>query len=106
MHPVEFLQAWYQAQSDGHWERTHGITIESLDNPGWLVTIDLEGTRLANREMAPLQRDVSAQDWLVCEVSHQRFCGQGDPGKLLGILRIFQTWVETGSPPASWDPDH
>lgn len=98
MHPVEFLQAWYQSHSDGQWERSHGVTIESLDNPGWLVTIDLEGTPLADRPMEMFQREVSPGDWLVCEVSRNRFRGQGDPAKLIQILRVFQNWVESPHP--------
>ena len=95
MEPVDFLQAWYLAQSNGHWEQSRGVTIESLDNPGWLVTIDLEGTRLEGRVMRTVARDASKRDWLLCEVNRNRFRGQGDPGKLLAILRVFQEWAES-----------
>jgi hypothetical protein len=94
MHPVEFLQTWFQAQSDGEWEQSHGVTIETLDDPGWLVTIDLDGTPLENRSMPAIERDISKLDWLVCEVDRNRFRGQGDPGKLLSILETFQRWAE------------
>jgi hypothetical protein len=97
MHPVEFLQAWYRAQTNGDWERSHGITIESLDNPGWLVNIDLDGTPLENQAMPTIQLETSARDWLLCEVDRKRFCGQGDPAKLLPILQIFQTWAQTAA---------
>jgi hypothetical protein len=105
MDPLQFLQAWYHsnansnanANADGHWERSHGVTIESLDNPGWLVTIDLEGTPLEKRAMPPVAMEVSKRDWLLCEVDHNRFRGQGDPEKLLPILQVFQTWAETFS---------
>ena len=97
MDPVEFLQAWYQAQSNGHWELSHGITIESLGNPGWLVTIDLDGTPLEDRAMTAIERDVSKLDWLSCGVNRKQFRGQGDPKKLQAIMRIFQTWAETES---------
>jgi hypothetical protein len=95
MPPVQFLQAWYQAQFNGHWEHSHGITIESLANPGWLVTIDLEGTPLENRAMPAVSREASKRDWLVCEVDRNQFRGQGDPEKLLEIIQIFQTWAAT-----------
>ena len=98
MQPVEFLQAWYQAHSNGHWEQSHGITIESLDSPGWLVTIDLEGTPLENHEMATVERSVSNRDWMVCEVTRKRFRGQGDPEKLGSIVQVFQAWAETAPP--------
>jgi hypothetical protein len=95
MPPVEFLQTWYRAQSNGHWECSHGITVESLNNPGWIVTIDLEGTPLENRAMPSVAREISQRDWMVCEVDHNQFRGQGDPEKLVSILEIFQAWAES-----------
>ena|SRR5579864_2452370 len=93
MNPVEFLQSWFQAQSNGEWERARGITIETLDIPAWMVTIDLAGTALAGRAMTAIQHEGSATDWLLCEVEHNQFSGQGDSRKLLVILEVFQRWV-------------
>jgi hypothetical protein len=93
MNPVEFLQSWYQAQANGEWERAHGVTIESLDTPAWMVTIDLAGTALDGRSMVVVQDERSASDWLLCEVEHNQFRGQGDSQKLLTILEIFQRWA-------------
>ena len=93
MNPVEFLQSWYQAQASGEWEHVHGVTIETLDTPGWIVTIDLTGTALDGRTMAAFQDERSAGDWLLCEVEHNQFCGQGDSQKLLAILEIFKHWA-------------
>jgi len=36
----------YRGQCDGDWEHSYGVKIETLDNPGWLVTIDLTDTTL------------------------------------------------------------
>ena len=93
MSPVEFLQSWYQAQANDEWERAHGVTIETLDTPAWMVTIDLAGTALDGRTMAAIQDERSASNWLLCEVEHNQFCGQGDSQKLLTILEIFQRWA-------------
>ena len=41
---LERLQRWYLYRCDGDWEHSFGITIETLDNPGWMVTIDLQDT--------------------------------------------------------------
>jgi len=97
MHAVEFLQAWYQVQSNGRWERAHGVTIESLETPGWIVTIDLAGTPLENHPMRAVARDLSKRDWMICEVDRNQFRGQGDPEKLLSIIQTFQTWAESES---------
>jgi immunity protein 53 of polymorphic toxin system len=91
--PIEFLQSWYLAQSNGEWQQIRGVTIESLDNPGWLVTIDLAETALDGRSMQPVRDDRSARDWMTCEVDHNQFRGQGDPLKLAAILEVFQNWA-------------
>jgi hypothetical protein len=97
MNPVEFLQSWFQAQTDGQWERVRGVTIETLDTPGWMVTIDLAGTQLDGRMMASIQKERSESDWLVCEVEQNQFRGQGDSQKLVAILDIFQHWASASS---------
>jgi hypothetical protein len=38
------LQRWYHSQSDGTWEHASGVRIETLDNPGWSLKVDLRGT--------------------------------------------------------------
>jgi Immunity protein 53 len=38
--PFDRLQVWYLAQCDGDWEHRHGVTIGTLDNPGWSLRID------------------------------------------------------------------
>jgi hypothetical protein len=91
--PIDFLCSWYAGQCDGAWENARGITIESLVTPGWMVTIDLEETALEHRPMIPLRDERSPTDWLVCEVSHHKFIGQGDPRKLPAILAAFQNWA-------------
>jgi hypothetical protein len=44
------LQRWYLDQCDGDWEHAYGITIDTLDNPGWSLRIDLTETPLSDRE--------------------------------------------------------
>jgi Immunity protein 53 len=41
---LAWLQDWYAEYCDGDWEHRYSIRIENLDNPGWLLHIDLEGT--------------------------------------------------------------
>jgi hypothetical protein len=97
MTPVEFLQSWYQAQANGEWERVRGVTIETLETPAWMVTIDLAGTALDGRSLPTLHKERSAKDWLLCEVEDNQFRGQGDSQKLLAILEVFQRWA-AGTP--------
>ena len=93
MNPIEFLLAWYRSQCNGNWEHSNGITIESLSTPGWMVTIDLFETPLQDKSMPAIRHERSETDWLLCEVDHNRFRGQGDPQKLVPILQAFQNWA-------------
>ncbi|MBV8820361.1 MAG: immunity 53 family protein [Acidobacteriaceae bacterium] len=90
---VTFLQTWYQQQCDGFWEHAYGVTIESLDTPGWMMTVDLTDTPLANATMETVRQERSETDWLICAVAHQKFQGQGDPQKLGQILQVFKNWA-------------
>src|SRR5690348_1300611 len=47
MEIIEWIQAWYLDQCDGHWEHQYGMVIETLDNPGWSIRVELEGTDYA-----------------------------------------------------------
>ncbi len=38
---LAWLQDWYRSRCDGTWEHSYGVKIDTLDNPGWLVTVDL-----------------------------------------------------------------
>ena len=96
--PLQFLERWYQQQCNGFWEHGFGVTIETLAQPGWMVTVDLTETRLENETMEPVRQERSEKDWLICEVSHKQFRGQGDARKLLAVLKVFDEWV-TGVTP-------
>jgi hypothetical protein len=92
---LEFLEGWYRAQCNGYWEHANGITIETLDNPGWMVTIDLAETALENHPMQSLRQERSEKDWIVCTVEGNKFRGQGDSNKLSDILEVFKKWAVT-----------
>ena len=94
---LEFLESWYRTQCNGCWEHGNGITIETLDNPGWMVTIDLMETTLENQPMQPVRQERSDKDWMMCTVEHNRFRGQGDSTKLNEILEVFSRWAESRS---------
>jgi hypothetical protein len=36
---IEQIQGWYAAQCNGDWEHRYGVSIDTLDNPGWSVTL-------------------------------------------------------------------
>jgi hypothetical protein len=87
------LQEWYSAHCDGDWEHTNGVSIGTIDNPGWSVGIDLKGTSAHSLTMAPYKNDLGDDDWIVCQAQDGRFSGLGDPTKLTAILECFRQLV-------------
>jgi len=103
MNSLTELQTWYRAQCDGEWEHDRGITIKSTDDPGWWVTIDLQGTALADRAFAPVQHgNFDSLDpqppWLTCEIKDGVFHGAGDASTLAEILELFLSWAALAPP--------
>lgn len=94
------LHAWYHAQCNGDWEHSHGVRIETTDNPGWHVRIDLAETLLEEHPFAHV-RDGDPEDgrdpdnWIDCKVEDCRFVGHGGPDHLDTILRTFIDWAQS-----------
>ena len=91
---LNWLEEWYRSSCDGDWEELYGITISSLDNPGWLVEIDLFETPLENKTLLPIYIVNTDDDWVCCRTENCRFYGSGDPTKLAYIIEIFKKWTE------------
>ena len=95
MEMIEWLENWYKSQCDGDWEHMFGVKIDTLDNPGWTVKIDLEDTVLEDKPFDFYRKYVSEKDWIICQVKNCKFKAGGDPHKLGEIIRIFKEWVES-----------
>ncbi len=90
------LQDWYLAQCNGGWEHTYGVFLNSVDNPGWHLRVQLSGTDLMHRDFKKvrIQRD-DERDWLVCEVAEHEFVGYCGPKNLTEMLEAFLAWAES-----------
>ena len=94
------LQTWYARQCNGVWEHSSGIAIDTCDNPGWWVKINLLGTPLQTCSFTEVSEGVDAQkfalgsSWLACRVDSGTWHGAGDEAKLERILEIFLNWAE------------
>ena len=86
---ISSLEKWYAAECNQDWEHSFGIRIETLDNPGWLVEIDLEETDLAERSIDRIWLQRSEDDWVEVKIERCKFIGTGDPTKLNYILQEF-----------------
>ena len=100
MNSLDKLQRWYLSQCNDNWEHSYGVTIDTLDNPGWRVSIDLADTNLENAAFAKvsygIEDDSKSHDaeWLVCEKKQKQFIGHGSPMKLDEIISLFLSWAE------------
>jgi hypothetical protein len=95
---LEDLRSWYVAQCDGDWEHTYGIRIDTMDNTGWCVQIDLRDTLLKGKQFDPIDEGLETDDlglWIRCSVEGSKFRGFGDLGRLEQILGIFLDWAKT-----------
>ncbi|MER8510715.1 immunity 53 family protein [Mesorhizobium sp. M0199] len=91
---LEWLEEWYQGQCNGDWEHQYGIKIDTIDNPGWEVSIDLHGTQLYGRKFT----DVSFQygdeiDWFFVTVKDGTFKGFGVARNLSKIIEQFKKFA-------------
>jgi len=89
-----WLQGWYTSLCDGDWEHGQGISIDTLDNPGWSVKIDLEFTPCEGRpyERAELHR--GEHDWHITWVDQSVFNAACGPLNLGEVLHLFRAWVQ------------
>ncbi len=71
------IQKWYSSQCNGDWEHSYGVKIQSLDNPGWLVEIDLIETELFGFPLSPIERGNSESDkeWVSCKSDGTKYVG-------------------------------
>ena len=98
---LAWLTRWYAAQCDGDWEHTYGVAIQTLDNPGWLLKVDLADTDLAGKPFETVAVNMDASDgdpaasWHHCKVAGEQFVAAGGANDLMTLFGIFRAWVET-----------
>ena len=94
MSSTGWLQSWFVEQCDGQWEHIYGVRIETLDNPGWSVEIDLAETPLAGLTMPVHLEERSDTDWISYEARDDKFIAHGGSQNLDELLAIFKEWWE------------
>ena len=82
---LEFLQDWYSSNCDGDWEHSFGIKIETLDNPGWAITVDLENTEWEDLQFSESE-EFSENDWFNIGAKEKKLIAYGDSKKLVYLL--------------------
>jgi hypothetical protein len=87
---LDWLQNWYIENCDGDWEHSFGVEITTIDNPGWMVTIDVSETKIKDIEIDYVLIDYGQLDWMGYSITNKQFIGSGDPRKLGVIIEKFK----------------
>ena len=95
MKVLEKIQSWYKDNCNGDWEHQYGVIIETIDNPGWQLMVDLENTNLKEAEFKSLTIERSASNWITCRVIDSKFEGFCGSQNLTEMLEVFVNWSET-----------
>jgi len=94
MTDMVWLQQWYLSNCGGEWEHQYGVHINTLDNPGWTVRINLAGTRWEGLPAQTIERETSETDWVHCSIANNEFQGHGGPENLDELIQIFRKLID------------
>lgn len=106
MELLKRLQNWYQLHCDGDWEHSYGVIIDTLDNPGWKLTVDLTDTLLEDVNFQPINignPENKNNFWLSCQKLDNTFIGSGGVDSLENLISIFLDWADDNCDTSNWD---
>lgn len=98
-----WLSEWYLSQCDDDWEHSYGVKIDTLDNPGWSLKIDLTDTSLADKAFERVTCGEPSNDleewrrtgsWWVASLQGRTFEVACGPLDLPAAIGIFRQWAE------------
>jgi hypothetical protein len=91
--PMARLARWFLSQCDGDWEHSHSVDLGTVDNPGWAISIAIQGTALEGRPMERITVRRSEADWV--EVWPDRYAWRADCGllNLDEMVGYFLDWA-------------
>ncbi|HYX67946.1 MAG TPA: immunity 53 family protein [Terriglobales bacterium] len=89
------LERWYSSQCNGEWERSYGVKVNTLDNPGWRVEIDLRDTKKQDAALQTVKIERTDDDWIHYWVEKRRFHIACGPGNLSEAIDLFVQWFES-----------
>ncbi len=103
MSDLDWLQNWYLQTCNGDWEHQYGMSISTLDNPGWQIAINLKDTPLEKKNFATLEKGKEDdEDWYQVGIETDPldgpiFTGYCSPQNLTVILGHFKKFTEKGA---------
>lgn len=94
MEILNWIEKWYISNCDGDWEHSYGVKINTIDNPGWEINIDLSETDFEKVEMPYSLNEKNDKDWYGISVKDGIYSAAGDPTKLRFLLEKFKEFIE------------
>jgi hypothetical protein len=94
MGDMDFLLSWFIEHCDGSWEHEKGVIIESLDNPGWRLQVQIRGTELDGFQ-SERQIIATGSSWLHWWSTGELFHAACGPSDLPLALRAFEDFART-----------
>ena len=91
--PLRHLESWFRNHCDGDWEHDHRIKIHTIDNPGWMIEINLAGTFDRDLQFEGWEIHRSEGDWFACSLDGDVFRGFGGAANLGEPIATFVGWV-------------
>jgi hypothetical protein len=92
---LQRFQWWYFSECNGDWEHQHGITINTIDNPGWGIRIDLSTTPADARQFNRFEIERAEDDWIHAWVEDHKWNAACGPLNLEEALGLFVAWTES-----------
>ncbi|MGQ0765092.1 MAG: immunity 53 family protein [Gemmatimonadota bacterium] len=89
------LQDWFVSRCDGDWEHASRFQLTTLDNPGWSLSVNLDGTYRTPLAFARVVENRTDDDWYNCWLEGAAFNGACGPLNLDEMLDLFLSWVES-----------
>jgi hypothetical protein len=94
---VSSLERWYASRCNGRWEHSYGVHIDTIDNPGWRIKIDLRDTRKQDCTHDREQVNRSENDWIQYWIEKQQFHIRCGPLNMSEAAEIFLRWFDSES---------
>ena len=106
MEILKRLQLWYKQHCDGDWEHLFGVTIDTMADPGWMLSVDLSDTLLEEVDFQTIKiGDIENKNnfWINCSKNDTKFVAMGSPDSLEKLITIFLDWADNNTDTSPWD---
>lgn len=95
------MMNWYVREYNNDWEHSYGVKIDTLDNPGWTIEIDLRETSMEGRPFEAKHGEVADDldewrklgSWWSADADGVRFKASCGPTDLSAVIGLFREWV-------------